>query len=232
MRRAVVATAMTLFCLAEVQAADLYRPPAEPDGYVPASGPYNWSGLYTGAFVGGAHSTWSIDFLRNSNHGSAELSSDGFAAGGYVGYNWHMYPRLVLGVEGDLGLSNASQNNQIFDNDHTSSEIGVFGSLRARAGYTFGRMMMFGTVGLAFAEIDQNIQKGRNAGEQLVSEGETHVGVVVGGGIEYAFDNHWLGRMEYLYSNYGTDTLTNRDGNSAEFSNDMSLLRVGLAYKF
>ncbi|MEZ5853613.1 MAG: outer membrane beta-barrel protein [Hyphomicrobiaceae bacterium] len=232
MRRAAIALSILCLFLTEAHAADLYRPPADQGAYEPAAGPYNWTGLYTGAFAGSAHSIWTIDFFRNNNHGHAELSSDGFAAGGYVGYNWHMWPRLVVGVEGDLGFTNASQHNEIFDNDHTDSQVGMFGTLRGRAGYTFGRMLVYGTAGLAFADIDQNIQKGRNAGEQVVSEGSRSYGYVVGGGVEYAFDRNWLGRVEYLYSNYGMDTFTNRDGNRADFANDMSLVRVGLAYKF
>jgi len=211
------------------------RPPAaiaEPAPHVRYVGSYNWTGLYTGAFAGGAHSMWTIDFFRNNNHGHAELSSDGFALGAWVGYNWQMSRHLVLGVEGDLGWTNASQKNEVFDNDHTDSKISTFGSLRGRVGYAMDRVMLFATAGLAFADISQNIQKGRNAGEQVVWENQTPVGYVIGAGIEYAFDDRWLGRAEYLYSNYGSTTLYNADGNRAEFANDMSLLRVGMSYRF
>jgi outer membrane immunogenic protein len=108
----------------------------------------------------------------------------------------------------------------------------MFGSLRGRIGYAVDRTLFFGTAGVAWANISQNIQKGRNAGEQVVWEDQTATGYVVGGGIEYAFDNSWVGRAEYLYSNYGNVTLYNADGNRAEFKNDMSLLRVGLSHKF
>jgi outer membrane immunogenic protein len=230
-------------CLAtSAYAADLNKantkknapPPvaAEPAPPIRYAAPYNWTGLYTGAFVGGAHSIWTIDFYRNNNHGHAEESSDGFALGGWVGYNWQVGPHLVYGIEGDLGWTNASQNNQVFDNDHTNSKIGAFGSLRGRVGYAMDRLLIFATAGLAFADISQNIQKGRNAGEQVIWENQTPMGYVIGAGIEYAFDDRWIGRAEYLYSNYGSTTLYNADGNRADFANDMNLLRVGMSYRF
>ena len=214
-----------------VQAADLgsARPP---DTFVQYGNAYNWSGLYTGGFVGGAHSIWTIDFYRNNNHGHAEESSDGFAGGLWAGYNWQVSPNWVLGVEGDLGWTNANQHNEVFDNDHTDSRIGRFGSVRGRVGYAMDRMLFFATAGVGWANISQNIQKGRNAGEQVVWENQTPTGYVIGAGVDYAFTNNWIGRVEYLYSNYGKTTLYNTDGNRADFENDMHLLRVGLTYKF
>ena len=217
----------------QADAADLGRPAPAPSVetyYGPAG--YNWGGLYVGGFVGMAHGLWTVDFYRNNNHGHAEEASNGFAGGLWVGYNWQTGPHLVLGVEADLGWSNASQNNQVFDNDHTDSSLGMFGSLRGRVGYAMDRVMLFATAGLAFADISQNIQKGRNAGEQVVWEDQRPVGWVIGAGIDYAFDQHWVGRAEFLHADYGSVSLVNRDGNQAIFANDMNLLRVGLSYRF
>ncbi len=234
MKRLGMLTGVLLCCAQWSQAADLGPNARSPDSAVPYAhgGPYNWSGLYAGGFVGTAHSIWTIDFFRNNNHGHAELASDGLAGGAWIGYNWQVGPRWVLGVEGDLGWTNASQHNEIFDNDHTDSSIGPFGSIRGRVGYAVDRVMFFATAGLGWAQISQNIQKGRNAGEQVVWENQTDAGYVIGAGIDYAFDSRWIGRVEYLYSDYGKTTLQNRDGNQADFQNDMSLLRVGLSYRF
>ena len=226
-----------VLCFSPVSnAADLgpgpRKAPREPDSFVQYGGTYNWAGIYAGAFIGGVHSDWTIDFFRNNNHGHAEETSSGLAGGGWVGYNWQINPNWVLGVEGDLGGTNASQSFEVFDNDMIHTKIGVFGSVRGRVGYAVDRVLFFATGGVAWAQIDQDIQKGRNAGEQVVSEGQTHTGYIVGAGIDYAFDSHWLGRVEYLFANYGQDTIYNRDGNRAVFENDMHLLRVGLSYRF
>lgn len=193
---------------------------------------YNWTGLYGGVFLGAANQGWMVDFYRNNNHGHADIGSTGIAYGAMLGYNVMVGPNFVLGVEGDLGSSNASQANNIFDNDTSYSTISSFGSLRGRAGYAMDRLLIYATAGFAFGKVTNDIQKGRNAGEQIVYDNQWQNGYVLGGGLEYAFTGNLLGRVEYLYSNYGMLSLRNQDGNLAELTNDMHQVRVGLAYKF
>ncbi len=205
---------------------DAYAEPPEEPRY------YNWSGLYGGGYIGGAHGLWTIDFFRNNNHGHAEEGLDGIAGGGWVGYNVMLRNNWVVGIEGELGGTTAEQSNDIFDNDKSLARYGLYGSLRARAGYAFNRLLVYGTAGAAFADIDENIQKGQNAGEQVVWENHTPIGFAVGGGVEYAFTNNWIGRAEYLYSDFGSKDLVNADGNRAVFGNELHLARVGMSYKF
>jgi len=193
---------------------------------------YNWSGLYGGVLLGGVSQGWMVDFNRNNNHGPADIGSTGITYGAMLGYNVMVSPNFVLGVEADIGASNASQSNAIFDNDTSYSTIGTFGSVRGRAGYAVDRLLIYGTAGFAFGQITNEIQKGRNAGEEIVHSKKWENGYVVGGGLEYAFAGNLLGRVEYLYSNYGTVSLRNREGNVADMTNDMHQVRVGLAYKF
>ena len=152
--------------------------------------------------------------------------------GVYGGYNYQFANRFVIGGELDLGKSTASQQNQIFDNDTSLARFGVFGSARMRVGYAFDRLLLFGTIGVGVASISNNIQKGRNAGEEVVWEDQVKAGVTTGAGVEYAFTNNWVGRAEYVYTDYGSVTLYNRDRNRADFRNEMHLLRVGASYRF
>ena len=55
--------------------------------------------------------------------------------------------------------------------------------------------------------------------------------LIVGGGFEYAFTKHFVGRGEYLYADYGSVTLT-KDRTRTEFRNEMHLVRVGASYRF
>ena len=78
--------------------------------------PYNWTGFYIGANGGygvGAHST---DVLAISGPDTSAdegdvlyggvrefmLSPAGWNGGGQIGYNWHVTPQWVVGVEADL----------------------------------------------------------------------------------------------------------------------------------
>ena len=205
-------------------------PPPQYDAYEPPV--YNWSGLYFGGFVGGAHGLWTVDFFRNNNHGHAEEGEDGFAGGGWIGYNYQLDRNWIIGVEADLGATKAEQSNNVFDNDTSLSKFDSFGSVRGRLGYVYDRMMVFGTAGLAFADITNEIQKGQNAGEQVVLDNDWQTGFALGAGVEYAFNAHWFGRAEYQYANFGTVTLINADGNRAEMQNELHQLRVGVSYKF
>lgn len=220
---------------AVADAADLGRGPGSvKDTYLPTiqASPYNWTGTYGGVFVGGADQIWTVDFYRNNNHGHAELGGTGVAFGGWIGYNMMLDRNLVVGVETDLGRANTSQSNNVFDNDTSYSGIDTFGSIRGRAGYAVDNMLFYATAGLAYASITNDIQKGRNAGEQVVWDDKWATGYAIGAGLEYAFTSHMIGRIEYIYSNYGTTSLVNADGNLAEMTNEMHLVRAGLSYKF
>lgn len=217
----------------QAHAADLGRPARSPsvETYYGPSG-YNWGGLYVGGFVGMAHGLWTVDFYRNNNHGHAELGADGFAGGAWVGYNVHSANNVVWGIEADLGRTNAKQMNNIFDNDTSLTQYGMIGSVRGRLGIAMDRLMVYGTAGIAFATITNDIQKGRNAGEEIVWDDQQEVGYAVGAGLEYAFSDRWRGRAEYIYSNFGSVSLLNRDGNRADMQNELHQLRAGISYKF
>ncbi len=224
----------SLFLPANTNAADLGagRNSIKDSPMAYYSSGYNWTGLYGGVFLGGVTETWNVDFYRNNNHGHANIGSAGLAYGAMLGYNMMLDNKLVVGLEGDFGTANASQSNNIFDNDTSYSTISSFGSLRGRFGYAMDRLLIYGTAGFAFGKITNDIQKGRNAGEEIVYDDKWQNGYVVGGGAEYAITGNLLARIEYLYSNYGMVTLRNQDGNLTELTNDMHQVRLGLAYKF
>lgn len=232
-QRAAALAACTVLSATVTFAADLGSPKlqAPPDDYADNIG-YNWSGLYFGGFLGATHGLWTADFFRNNNHGHAEEGFDGIEGGGWLGYNFQVNRNWVIGVETDLGTSNADQSNNIFDNDTSYASIDTFGSLRGRLGYVYDRMMVFGTAGLAYANISNEIQKGQNAGEQVVSDNSWETGIALGAGVDYAFSNNWIGRVEYQYANFGTQSYTNADGNRAEFENELHQLRVGMSYRY
>ena len=225
--RVAIIACVSLFATSVVQAGDL--PVRAPANYAPY---YDWSGYYAGVFGGGSHGLWTVDLARNNNHGHTEQGADGLAIGVYGGYNYQLANRFVIGAELDLGHSSASQSNNIYDNDTSYTKYGTFGSARMRIGYAFDRLLVFGTIGVGIADMTNNIQKGRNAGEQFVWEDQIRAGVTTGGGVEYAFSDRGAGRAEYVYTNYGSVTLYNADNNRGDFKNEMHLVRVGVSYRF
>jgi outer membrane immunogenic protein len=229
----VVAAGVALVSIS-AQAADMrYPAPAAAPAATAYTQPYfDWSGFYVGGFAGGSYGLWTATLDRNDDHGTTKQGASGFSGGGFVGWNYRLDPRLYVGFEADLGMTSASQNNNIFDNDTSRSEYGAFGSVRARIGYAFDRLLVYGTTGVAFANIKNEIQKGRNDGEQLVWSEDMRAGLAVGGGAEYAFTRNLFGRAEYQYNYFGSVNLTNADGNPAQFKNELHHVRVGLGYRF
>ncbi|MCL2713510.1 MAG: porin family protein [Alphaproteobacteria bacterium] len=224
--RIAIAACACVFTTSMAAAGDLPVKTVSPVPY------YDWSGFYLGIFSGGAHGIWTSDFARSDNHGHTEQGADGFAIGLYGGYIYQLTNRVVTGIELDIGHAGASQHNNIYDNDTSESKYGMFGSVRGRLGYAFDRLLLFGTVGLAVGNMTNNIQKGKNAGEQIVWEDQTRVGFTAGLGVDYAFTDRWIGRAEYVYTNYGSSNHRDAEGDPATFRNEVHLARVGVSYRF
>jgi outer membrane immunogenic protein len=156
------------------QAADIYRPPASikdagPVDYAP---PITWTGFYIGGNIG---ANWPSDDL--------ELLDDDaqFIGGGHLGFNWQMPSNWVIGVEGDANFGD---------------DFDYLASVRGRLGYAFGRTLVYGTGGVAFAGFS----------EELFDDDET--GWVAGGGIETKVrDNLSLGLEALYYDFEDTQTL-------------------------
>ena len=137
----------------------------------------------------------------------------------FAGYNFQTSGMFVAGVEGDFTFSGAGdkQNGVSVDNNWNST-------LRARAGIAIDRFLMYGTGGLAVGNISV-----KNSG--VGSDTGTHAGWTIGGGIEAAFTNNIIGRLEYRYTDYGTNQYdTGKKNTKVDFNS--SQVMVGVGYKF
>ncbi len=70
-------------------------------------------------------------------------------------------------------------------------------TVRGRAGYAFDRILIYGTGGGAFG----NVQAGTVAGGLFQSA--TQIGWTGGAGVEFAFTPNLTGKIEYLYVDLG-----------------------------
>jgi outer membrane immunogenic protein len=67
--------------------------------------------------------------------------------------------------------------------------------VRGRAGYATGKWLFFAAGGLAVADATVH--------EELPAEGGKYFGWSIGGGVDYAFTRNLIGRVEYLYDDFG-----------------------------
>jgi len=190
---------------ATARAADLsYRPAPQYTVNQPLNA-LSWAGPYLG---GNLNYSWgAID--NNPTRPS------GFGGGVQGGYNWQS-GQFVFGLEGDLSVTAASDTFAPWKFSNP-----WFGTARGRVGYAVNSMLLYATGGLAFGEV-----RGEAFG---MSESHTNVGWTLGGGAEFALNQNWSAKVEYLYVNLADSnfTLTGLQ-NGANFST----FRVGVNYHF
>jgi len=150
-----------------------------------------------------------------------DLDTSGAELGGVIGYNFQC-GRWVFGLEaagGYLWLRD-SDNTGTFTVPLTGDEYNVATSFKThylftvgpRIGYTFCNWMPYVTGGLAVGDIDfeQHITQFNQfqGGAPFFFEGgsvsETNLGWMVGGGLEYAINNHWRLRAQYQFIDLGS----------------------------
>lgn len=196
--------ASVLIVAAPAFAADLNAPAPNDTYYAPpASSAFDWTGAYVGATAG-------LGFGQTSSSGHGG-NKEGFAPGIYGGYNYQVDPHWVIGGEADLTAG------------PLATAPNWFGTARARGGYAFDNMLVYGTAGMA---VGQGTLK-----SSLGKDTQTHVGYVVGAGIETALTQNITARAEYLYTNTGNRTY-DLGGTSTKTDLDGSQVRIGLGYKF
>jgi outer membrane immunogenic protein len=177
----------------------------------------NWQGFYAGVHGGGG---WA-----KPEDGTAELT--GGLAGGQIGYNWHS-GNTVFGFEADVSWSGIEDelNQKIlgFDVNLTFSQD-IIATTRVRFGFTQGQVLYYATIGAAYSEINLDVSvTGPGVNQSRTTRADLG-GVIGGGGVEWAMDQHWSLKGEVLVSRMGrhfdvSDGLTDVIG------------RAGVNYRF
>ena len=72
-------------------------------------------------------------------------------------------------------------------------------SVRLRAGYALDRTLIYATGGIAFADDKETVTLSLDT----YSQTQTLTGWTIGGGVEYALTNGWIGRVEVRYTDFG-----------------------------
>lgn len=186
--------------------AIVYEEPAPAAVYDPV---FNWTGLYVGIQGGYA-------WINADVPGLGDEDFDGGVFGAYAGANWQ-HGDWVFGIEGDVAYT--WTENTYFGVYDAGTDWQ--GSIRGRVGYAIDRTLIYGTGGLAIANA---YIEGPG-----IDESDTMTGWTVGAGVEHAFTDNLIGRVEYRYTDFGDIGI---DGIVDDIDVDQHTLRVGIAYKF
>jgi outer membrane immunogenic protein len=218
------------------------------DAVVPTSAPSEsrFAGFYVGGFVGYGSASFEGYIDGSEIDGGfpeeAEIfsggSSDGFAYGGYLGYNM-IYDRFLFGAELDVGGANIKASTaDNGGNDTAEQEIDWFGSARLRAGALVGdRGLVFATGGVGY--ISSTISASNNFGSETGSTDFSSVVPVLGGGMEYLLTDRVSLRAEGLYFFPGNEhSLRDNELTSDQDAGDFGKvdgflqLRTGISFYF
>ncbi|KKC34317.1 outer membrane protein [Devosia psychrophila] len=226
MKRFGIALAAFLMVSATAQAADLgWNSGASPIySPTPATG---WSGFYAGV---NADYGWG-GVTRRSTIGGAttENNTSGAALGAQAGYNLDL-GGIVLGTEADLQWSGISYSEAV-GADTFKAGVDFFGTVRGRAGMSFGQVMPYVTGGFAAGRGTASVT---TPGGLTTSQSATHMGWTVGAGLEAQATENISLKAEYLYVDLGTQTYNGLPGGigSQDVTQRFSVVRAGLNYKF
>jgi outer membrane immunogenic protein len=189
---------------------------------------FTWTGFYAGANVGygvnagdGAHSgVMSGDstydtFPGNVSPYSLNAHREGVIGGGQIGYNYQLWPTIVVGLEADFqgaGISNYSPGTVTGMPMNTAGDDGAmgavsgkaalnwFGTVRGRLGWNGldPRVMLYVTGGFAYGQVSNSATSSFNhfgcVGNAFPTacavgaayDNSTKVGWTFGGGLEWA----------------------------------------------
>jgi high affinity Mn2+ porin len=257
MKRALRNGAVAFFAFLVIRPAAAADPGTIPVKALPAPAPFDWTGFYVGANVGA--STGRTDWNATEAgaavptlNGSINLfdSFDAFqGAGSYfvgmqAGYNYMLPSRFLIGFEADFSAPNTLAGAQTI----SSALIGQasyndtvldFGTARGRIGYAFGRWMVYGTGGVAWAydRLTRTQLAGTPAGGTAdVGTSEAALlwrwGWAAGAGIEVPIAPNWSAKVEYLAVEFGGRPKS-FPASAQSFNSDLALqtFRVGVNYQ-
>ncbi|MBM3529322.1 MAG: porin family protein [Alphaproteobacteria bacterium] len=214
MKRLIVATVALAAMTASSFAADI-RPSRMEMAPVrgPAILPFHWGGWYAGLNLGGGLGD----------------QVDGIVFGGQVGYNMQM-SRWVFGIETDIQISGQSGSRSVVASNgatiSVSQDLDWFGTLRGRVGYSvMDRWLPYFTAGLAYG--------GRSASAPGFTGDDTSIGWAIGVGVDYAFNQWWSARLEYLHVSLDGFNVRNAAGVTAAVGSlDNDIIRGAVNYRF
>jgi outer membrane immunogenic protein len=208
-------------------------------------------------------------FNRASNTGAIPTHLDtnpkGFVGGFQAGYNWHVAPQWVIGAEADIDYSDikgsdsrigvASAGFPLAVNSTAlvsgSQRMDWLGTVRARVGFLpFQNLLLYGTGGLAYGHVKSSTTISETGCVLIFctsaagagSASSTRAGWAAGAGAEWAINEYWSLKTEYLYADLGKLTYTNgpvsfapfgsivNTTTTAHFNNQM--VRIGFNHRF
>jgi outer membrane immunogenic protein len=212
-------------------AADLpSRLPPPPVPYVPA---FTWTGFYIGGNLGLGGDRFQYPFgIFDAGTGQTTVTSSGIIGGGQVGYNWQLPNSFLFGFETDFdgaairGKVTTYANTPLGVAAEAGSRINYIGTVRGRVGYALDRLLIYGTGGFAYGQVNDSISGASGLlglGGVSTSQNYTRTGWTAGAGVEYALNEN----LSTIFNSLALGVPVGINQKTTA-----NIVRAGLNYKF
>ena len=183
----------------------------------------DWDGLYIGGLAG--YHSGKISGIGQLVGVDETDTLSGITYGVLGGYGVQN-DRWVFGFEADVSSANVNGDITVLGIDVTE-DLNWAGNLRGRAGYLIEPdWLVYGAAGVAIADYEINTNS-------LVSGNDSagFTGWTIGAGTEKIFTDKVNGRLEYLYSNYGSENMF-ENVSGVDMDTKGHTVRAGIIFKF
>jgi outer membrane immunogenic protein len=205
--RCSVIVGVSLISLA-ANAADLGAPAGGGFKDAPYVSAPTWTGFYAGAHGGYAWIDPDVTSEPAYPAGPPRPHLDGGFVGSQIGFNLQL-DRFVVGAVADISFADLNQTVRDGNYLTETAKIDKLGTVRAVLGYSFGRWLPYGTVGLGWAHQSYDLTcpdaaaapygMCQYAGPRHVGDDQILTGLAYGGGLKFAIDDHFSIGAEYLH---------------------------------
>jgi outer membrane immunogenic protein len=234
--------ALALFSSGAAMAADMRPAPVYTKAPMMAPA-FSWSGFYIGGNIGGAWAhgdvtdrLFGLNFSNGNNNGV-------FIGGGQVGFNYQ-FSNFVLGAEVDFdGVANNNNNG----NGVVVPGVGTFtvnsnntwiSTAAARFGVAYDHWLFYGKAGGGWVGNSSFTVTNVNTGASFSSNNSnTTSGLLLGGGVEWAFAGNWSAKVEYDFLSLSSRTFASPGvilvGDTFTTSHpNIQMVKFGINYRF
>lgn len=219
----------------------------------PFAARFNWTSCYLGGHLGGgfAHKdiTDPVQLVQDSFLGAGSTdgittvnpSPSGVVVGGQIGCDYQFASSWVVGIEGAASGSTMKGSRIVglpLGNPDTAlvrASTDFLPSVTVRLGYAFDNVLLYAKGGVALAGDRFNVT-GTFAGAPFAFEGlDNRVGWTAGGGVDWAFSQHWSANIEYDFYQFGHGDVLMSDPINAfagivDVRQNVQVVKVGLNF--
>ena len=219
----------------------------------PIAARFSWTGCYLGGHLGGGFShkdiTDPVQLVQDSFAGApittgvttVSPSPTGAVIGGQIGCDYELASSWVIGIEGAASGSTMKDSKTVAlplgnpDSALVKARVEFLSSVTARIGYAFDNVLLYGRGGVALAQDRYNVI-GSFLGTPFNFEGaDNRIGWTAGGGVEWAFSQHWSTSLEYDHYAFGHSRILMSDpintlAGIVDTKQSVDVVKVGLNF--